>query len=45
MGGSDCCKHKCKCRDKHKKKCCKYLIIQGPTGPTGAAGIGGTGGT
>jgi len=42
MGGSDCCK-KCKSRNCGKKKCCKYIIVQGPTGPTGANGTGGSG--
>jgi len=33
----------CDCKKKCKKKCCKYIIIQGPTGPTGLSGTGGTG--
>ena len=33
----------CDCKKKCKKKCCKFMIVQGPTGPTGMSGTGGTG--
>jgi len=40
MGCDKCDKHKKQCC---KKKCSKYVVIQGPTGPPGADGTGGTG--